>query len=75
MKFSFSDYKHGGYIELIPEDPKEAAQLLRLTNNAKQEPMSISFNFDSDEPRCTLQFKKIDPKVQENYIHPKSKRK
>ena len=70
MKLEYQEGKYGLEINLKPETPKEAAQLLRFANNAKAEKPDIWFNFSSDEPNLQITMNKKRPAVQWNSINP-----
>lgn len=70
MKLKFDEIKdHYTNIELVPETPEEVAQLLRFTSNSKREVPQVDFRFGSNEPHCTIFFKKLAPSKQLNSIN------
>ncbi len=68
MKVEFNEWDTGIYIALVPESKNEVLELLRYSNNAKMEKPSIFFSFGTNEPRLSVQLKKIAKSKQENYI-------
>lgn len=70
MKLEYSEDKNGLFIVLKPETPKEAAQLLRVANNAKAVKPDLWFNFSGDEPSLDINISKKRPGLQWNSINP-----
>jgi hypothetical protein len=68
MKFEYWEGVGGLEIKMIPETPKEAAQLLRISKNAKAEKPSLYFSFSGDEPYCNIWLSKVKETVQHNSI-------
>lgn len=71
MKFEFSENQYYTWVNLIPETPKEAAQLLRFTKSSKKEIPTISFRFSGEELSCGIEVKKVQASNQNNYLRNK----
>lgn len=54
MKLEYNESGYALELILIPETPKETAQILRFTNNARAEKPSIWFSFSGDEPKLEV---------------------
>jgi hypothetical protein len=70
MKFDYNENKWELGITLIPETPKEFAELLRISRNAKAEKPVIYFSFSTDTPTCSISLAKVVPEKQTNSINP-----
>lgn len=68
MKIEFNEYESGATVCLTPENPKEVAQLFRLTKNMKKQPANINLNMGSNEPYCIIHLNKIDKSKQDNFV-------
>lgn len=70
MKFQYNERE--GYLEMLltPENPKETAQLLRFSNNAKAQKPSVFLSFSSDEPWCSITMAKRVGNKADNSINP-----
>lgn len=70
MKFEYTE--RDGYFEMMltPENVKEAAQLLRFSNNAKAEKPNVYFSFSSDTPWCSITMSKRTGHKSSNSINP-----
>ena len=47
MKIQISEYDHIFWVNLEPENTEEAAQLMRLANTPKREPIDFTTHFGS----------------------------
>lgn len=65
MKITFYENDRSAGFNLYPETPEDVAQLLRITNNAKQQPPSITFYFGSS-CNANIHLDKVEP---QNQIH------
>jgi|GEM_PF-6719051 len=74
MIFNFYENDCCASITLTPETPAETAKLLRLSLNAKAEPVDIHTAFNEDTPSCWLHIKKVKKESQQNSISRKNKR-
>ncbi len=69
MKLKFDESKDFyTQMELVPETPEEVAQLLRFTANSKKQTPEIDFRFNTNEPYCSVFFRKLNPIKQTNSI-------
>lgn len=73
MKFDYWEGKHGMEVRMIPETPKEFAELLRISKNAKAEKPDIVFDFSSDNPRCNIFINKRHESNQIDTLKPTTK--
>lgn len=73
MKFEYFENKWGMSIMLEPETPKEFAQVLRMSKNAKAEKPNIFFSFSDDKPVMSIDLAKVRENVQRNSIKPGQK--
>jgi hypothetical protein len=48
MKVEFDEWDQGCQINLIPETVEETAQLLRMSQNTRREPTTVSFRYRKD---------------------------
>jgi hypothetical protein len=67
MQFEFWEGEHGAQLIMKPETPKEMAELLRMTNNAKREPVSLNFDFGVG-PQLSVWVPKVEKCRQRNSI-------
>jgi hypothetical protein len=67
MVYKFWESENGAQLIIEPETPKEMAELLRITNNAKKEPVNLNFYF-GDSPGLSIWIKKVDKARQRNSI-------
>ena len=70
MKFDYNENKWELGITMIPETPKEFAELLRISKNAKAEKPMIYFSFSTDNPYLTVSIAKVEATRQTNSIDP-----
>lgn len=70
MKFHYNENKWEFGVTLTPETPKEFAELLRISKNAKSEKPQMYFSFSTDEPTCNISIAKVVPEKQTNSINP-----
>lgn len=68
MKIEYRESEHGLQIELVPETPKEVAELFRFAKNVKAEKPCVSMYFASDSPRCSIWMKKLSASKQSKTI-------
>lgn len=66
MILNFIENTHMGSIRLIPETPKEMAQLIRLCKNAKKQPVEMYFSFDGNDPDLHIWINKKNIMNQKN---------
>ena len=71
MRFEHHENKWGMSITMHPETPKEVAELLRISKNAKAEKPDIYFSFSTDDPYCNIHISKVKEGVQVNSINNK----
>jgi hypothetical protein len=71
MIISYNENKWGMDINMTPETPKEVAELLRISKNAKAEKPTIYFSFSDDKPTCYISLNKVKENVQINSINNK----
>lgn len=67
MKFNFIENDHWSFIEMKPETPEEAAQLLRMAKSSKAVKPEICVRF-RDSIECEISLKKIALSKTENFI-------
>ncbi len=75
MKFHYHESKWELAITLTPETPKEFAEMLRISRNAKAEKPQIYFSFSTDEPTCNISISKVQVQSQTNSINPSDRNK
>lgn len=70
MKLEYFESQHGLQISMVPETPKEVAELARISLNAKAVKPEIYLNFSNETPSCNIWIKKLSPEKQTNSIRP-----
>lgn len=70
MKIDYNENRWELRITMIPETPKEVAQMLRAAKNAKAVKPKIYFSFNGDEPALNISLEKVIEQVQSNSINP-----
>lgn len=70
MKFTYNENKWELGIAMIPETPKEFAEMLRIAKNAKAEKPSVYFSFSTDDPCLNISIAKVTENKQTNLIDP-----
>ncbi len=81
MKFEFIEGKHGTQLIITPETVEETGRLLRTSQNAKVQPVSIHYTFAAgdgekpQDPHCAIWIGKVEPQKQQNSVSNKRRGK
>lgn len=70
MKFEYFEGKFAMGITMIPETPKECAEMLRIAKNAKMQKPSIYFEFGGENPQLQIYLDKVKEQAQSNTVKP-----